>query len=149
MIERDRRKLIIPFLAPALILYLVFMVIPAIQAFRDSFYKWEGFNLPKEFIGLKNFVNLFRDQNYLQAMETTMYFFIVGGIIIFALVFLLTAILSSGVVRGKKFFRAIIFYPNVVAAIALTTFWSFIYNPRFGLLNSFLKLLGLDTLILP
>jgi ABC-type sugar transport system permease subunit len=125
------------------------MVYPALQAFKDSFYQWEGFNLPKVFIGFKNFENLISDQNYLQSMGTTLYFFAVGGVIIFALVFLLTAILSSGMVRGKKFFRAIFFYPNVVAAIALTTFWAFIYNPRFGLLNSFLKLIGLDSLILP
>jgi ABC-type sugar transport system permease subunit len=149
MIEKERKKLIIPFLAPAVLLYLMFMVYPAIQAFRDSFYNWEGFNLPREYIGIKNFANLIHDQNYLQSMETTLYFFLVGGIIIFALVFLLTAILSSGVVRGKKYFRAIFFYPNIVAAIALTTFWAFIYNPRFGLLNSFLKLIGLDSLIIP
>ena len=149
MLERERKKVIIPFLAPALILYLVFMIIPALQAFKDSFYNWEGFNLPREFIGLKNFSNLIHDKNYWLTMETTLYLFLVGGVIVFLLAFLFTAILSSGAVRGKKLFRAVIFYPNVVAAIALTTFWAFIYNPRFGLLNSFLRLIGLDALIIP
>ena len=148
MIKKDRNKLIIPFLAPSLILYVVFMIIPAIRAFIDSLYRWEGFNLPKEYIGIKNFANLFQDSNYLMALETTLYFFIVGGVIIFFLAFLLTAVLSGGIVKGKKMFRAIIFFPNTVAAIALTTFWAFIYNPRFGLLNEFLRLLGLDNLII-
>jgi len=124
------------------------MIIPAIRAFIDSLYRWEGFNLPKEYIGIKNFANLFQDSNYLMALETTLYFFIVGGVIIFFLAFLLTAVLSGGIVKGKKMFRAIIFFPNTVAAIALTTFWAFIYNPRFGLLNEFLRLLGLDNLII-
>jgi len=148
MLEKDRRKLIIPLLAPALILYVVFMIIPMIQAFRDSFYDWEGFNLPSKYVGIKNYVGLIHDPNYLMSLKTTLFIFLAGGVFVFLLAFLFTAILSSGVVRGKKLFRAIIFYPNVVAAIALTTFWAFVYNNRFGLLNSFLRLIGLDSIII-
>jgi ABC-type sugar transport system permease subunit len=149
ILEKERRKLIIPFLAPAVILYLAFMIIPAIRAFTDSLYKWEGFNLPKKYIGIKNFTDLLRDSNYLMSVKTTLYIFLVGGIVIFGLVFLFTAILNGGIVKGKKIFRAIIFFPNIVAAIALTTFWAFIYNNRFGLLNEMLRLFGLDSLIVP
>jgi ABC-type sugar transport system permease subunit len=149
MLARERKKLIIPFLAPAIILYLVFMIFPALRAFRDSLYDWEGFNLPREYVGLKNFSELIHDPNYLMSMQTTLYLFLVGGVIILLLAFLFTAILSSGIVRGKKVFRAVIFFPNVVAAIALTTFWAFIYNPRFGLLNEVLKFIGLESLIVP
>lgn len=149
MLDKERKKLIIPFLAPAVILYLAFMIIPAMRAFRDSFYNWEGFNLPRQFIGFKNYTDLLRDPNYFTALGTTLYIFLVGGVFIFLLAFLFTALLSGGVVKGKKFFRAILFYPNIVAAIALTTFWAFIYNPRFGLLNSLLRLVGLDSLIIP
>jgi ABC-type sugar transport system permease subunit len=149
MLEKERKKLIIPFLTPALLLYLAFMIIPGLKAFKDSMYDWEGFNLPAKYIGAKNYTDLLRDPNYIGAVKTTLYIFLVGGVIIFLLAFLFTAVLSGGVVRGKKLFRAIIFYPNVVAAIALTTFWAFVYNPRFGLLNSFLRLLRLDFLIVP
>jgi ABC-type sugar transport system permease subunit len=149
MLEKERKKVIIPFLAPALILYVVLMIIPTMRAFVDSLYDWEGFNLPSKYIGLKNFAELMRDQNYLMSVKTTLYIFLMGGVIIFLLAFLFTAILSSGVVKGKRLFRAVIFYPNVVAAIALTTFWAFIYNPRFGLINSLLRLVGLDSLIVP
>lgn len=149
MLEKERKKLIVPFLAPALILYIVFMIYPAFQAFRDSLFKWEGFNLPRKYVGIKNFSNLIHDQNYLTSVKTTLIILIIGGVFVFLLAFLFTAILSGGIVKGKKIFRAIIFYPNVVAAIALTTFWAFIYNPRFGLLNEFLRLIGLDSLIVP
>jgi ABC-type sugar transport system permease subunit len=147
MLEKERKKLIIPFLAPAIILYLVFMIFPAIRAFKDSLFNWEGFDLPSKYIGIKNFTDLIHDTNYIMSMETTLYIFLVGGVIIFGLAFFFTAILNSGLVKGKKLFRAVIFFPNVVAAIALTTFWAFIYNPRFGLLNEFLRLVGLDSLI--
>jgi ABC-type sugar transport system permease subunit len=149
MLEKERKKLIVPFLLPSMLLYIIFMIIPALQAFRTSLYDWQGFNLPRKFIGLKNFSDLIHDPNYLSSVQTTLYFFLVGGVIIFGLAFLFTAILNSGVVKGKKIFRALIFYPNVVAAIALTTFWAFIYNPRFGLLNALLRLLKLDSLIVP
>jgi len=149
MLEKERRKLIIPFLTPALIFYLVFMIYPALRAFKDSFYDWKGFNLPAEYVGIENFQRLFNDPNYLMSLKTTLYIFFVGGIITFGLAFLLTMILSSGMVKGKKFFRAAIFFPNVVAAIALTTFWAFIYNTRFGLLNGILRLVNLESLIVP
>jgi ABC-type sugar transport system permease subunit len=47
---------------------------------------------------------------------------------------------------GKKFFRAVLFFPNVVATVALATLWAFIYNRNFGLLNSFFEILGIEKL---
>jgi ABC-type sugar transport system permease subunit len=148
MLVKDRRKLIIPFLAPGLILYLVFFIYPAIQGFYTSLFDWSGFGLPKKFIGLKNFQQLVVDERFITALKTTMVILFVGGIFIFALAFLFTALLNSGI-RGKKFYRAVFFFPNVVATIALTTFWSLVYNQRFGLINSFLKTIGLKDLIQP
>ena len=70
---------------------------------------------------------------------------VLGGIVTFTFTFLLTAVLSAGI-RGKNFFRAVIFLPNVVAAVALAVLWGFIYNPRFGILTGALKLIGLESL---
>jgi ABC-type sugar transport system permease subunit len=68
-----------------------------------------------------------------------------GGFITFSLAFLLTILINIGI-RGRKFFRAMIFLPNVIATIALTTLWAFIYNPKFGLLNGFFGALGFTEL---
>jgi ABC-type sugar transport system permease subunit len=97
-----------------------------------------------KFIGLGNFAELLRDDLYWSTLFTTMKVLFIGGAMIFALSFLLTFFLSSGI-RGKKFFRAVIFYPNVVAPIALATFWGFLYNPRFGLINGLLRSIGLES----
>lgn len=147
MLAKDRRKLIIPFLAPGLILYLVFFIYPAIRAFALSFYDWSGFNLPIKYVGFNNYVQLIHDDRYITTVKTTLTIFIIGGIFIFGLAFIFSAILGSGI-KGKKFFRAVFFFPNVVAPIALTTFWGFVYNNKFGLLNSLMRLFGLDKLIL-
>lgn len=140
-----RIKKIIWFLIPALLLYLAFFIYPAIQALWVSLHDWSGFTKDMKFIGLKNFNELLHDSLYWQSLGNTLIILFVGGAVIFLLAFLFTAFFTSGI-KGKKFFRAVIFYPNVVAPIALATFWSFLYNPRFGLINGFLRLLHLDFL---
>lgn len=140
-----RIKKIIWFLIPALLLYLAFFIYPAIQALWVSLHDWSGFTKGMKFIGLKNFNELLHDSLYWQSLGNTLIILFVGGAVIFLLAFLFTAFFTSGI-KGKKFFRAVIFYPNVVAPIALATFWSFLYNPRFGLINGFLRLLHLDFL---
>jgi ABC-type sugar transport system permease subunit len=147
MLHKQKRKLILPFLLPGLILYLVFYIYPAIKGFQTSLYDWSGFNLPSTFIGLDNYRELLHDEIFWSSVKVTLTIMLVGGIFIFGVAFFFTALLNSGI-RGKKFFRAVIFFPNVIAAIALSTFWAFVYNNRFGLLNSFLRLLKLDNLII-
>jgi ABC-type sugar transport system permease subunit len=140
-----KRKRILFFIIPALMLYLAFFIYPAIQALYVSLNKWSGFSAEMKFIGLGNFRELLNDQIFWNTLKNTMLILFVGGAVIFILAFLFTAFFTSGI-KGKKFFRAIIFYPNVVAPIALATFWGFIYSPRFGLINEFLRLIHLDSL---
>ena len=139
------RRLTVLFLLPASLLYLVFFLIPAVWAFYFSVFDWSGFTADKTFIGLDNYVHLMQDDVFWLSFSNTMKILFLGGAITFSLAFLMTVLFNSGI-RGKKLFRAMIFLPNVIATIALTTLWAFIYNPRFGLLNNFLELLGVaDT----
>jgi len=142
MLNKQRRKLIIPFLAPSLILYLVFFVYPTIKGLGLSLYQWSGFKLPVTFIGLENFKDLLKDDNFLVALKNSLFLFFVGGLVIFAVAFVFTSFLTSGI-KAKDFFRGIMFFPNVIAPIAVVTIWQFIYNPRFGLLNGLLDVIGL------
>ena len=69
---------------------------------------------------------------------------LVGGIIVLAFALLFAVILTSGI-RFKKFFRAAIYLPNIISAVALATMWiQYIYNQDYGLLNQFLGLFGLE-----
>lgn len=133
------------FLLPATLMYLVFFLIPTIQTIYFSFFDWSGVKNEMTFLGLDNYKELLNDELFIQSMTNTLYILVLGGVIIFGLAFAFTAMLNSGI-RGKGFFRAIIFLPNVIATIALTTLWSYIYNPRFGLLNSLFELVGLEEL---
>jgi ABC-type sugar transport system permease subunit len=139
-----RRKTVLILLVPALVLYLGLFLYPSMQAIYVSLHEWSGFTKDMKFVGLGNYAALLQDGLYWSTLLTTMKLLFVGGGLIFLIAFLLTFFLSGGV-RGKKFFRAVIFYPNVVAPIALATFWGFLYNPRFGLINGLLRALGLES----
>ncbi|KPJ66643.1 hypothetical protein AMJ44_08110 [candidate division WOR-1 bacterium DG_54_3] len=145
--ERNR-KLVIPFLLPALFLYLLFFIYPAIRGFYYSTLEWSGFTQAADFRGLGNFFELFQDQWFWRSLSKTAIILSLGGSIIFALVFLFVILLNSGV-KSRNFFRAVIFLPNIIAPVAITILWGFIYNQRFGLINGFLRIIGLDKLAQP
>lgn len=130
---------------PATGLYLFFFLLPAVQAFIYSFYDWSGFGTSMNFVGLGNYQELFNDRLFWKSMGNTIGILVVGGIVIFSLAFIMTIMISSGI-RGKKFFRGVIFLPNIIAVIAVTTMWNYLYTPNNGLLASLFKLVGLDDL---
>lgn len=143
--RKERKHIILPFLLPAALLYLAFFIYPTVRALYVSLYDWSGFTPTWTFVGLDNFRELLNDQTYRNALTFTLILMVVGGILVFGIAFLFTSLLSSGM-RGKKFFRAVLFFPNVVATVALATLWAFIYNYNFGLLNGFFKMVGLTQL---
>jgi ABC-type sugar transport system permease subunit len=144
--RRMQKKLILPFLTPALLIYLVFVVYPACRALWVSMLEWSGFNTPAKFVGLQNFQRLVHDDSYLLALRNTVLYVFVGGVAVFALAFLFSVTITRLSDRTRKILRAVIFLPTVIAPIALTTLWGFVYNPRFGLLNSTLRAIGLGQL---
>lgn len=138
-----RRRMVIAFLAPALLLYLGFLILPAVQAFYLSFYDTSGFGNSAEWVGLSNYARLWGDSVFWRAIRNMALIMFVGGIATFGLAFLFTMLMNAGM-KGKKLFRTLIFMPNVIAVVAITTFWSFVFMPRYGMLTSFLKAIGLD-----
>lgn len=140
-----RTRMIVIFLLPAGLLYLAFFLIPAAWAFYFSLFDWSGFGAVGNFVGLGNYEELMSDRVFWTSFWNTMKILLLGGVITFGVAFLMTILFASKI-RGKKFFRAMIFMPNVIATIALTTLWAFIYNPKFGLLNNFFALLGFERM---
>ena len=144
--ERARRRIIVPFLLPATFVYLLFFIFPVTQALWTSLFDWSGWSEAKKYVGLGNFRELINDSTFIIVTRNTVYLMVFGGIAIFLIAFLFTSVLSSGI-RGKRVFRAILFFPNVIAPVVLSVLWAFIYHPRMGLLNSALRSLGLGALI--
>lgn len=149
-----RRRLIAAFLAPALALYIGLMVYPTFFAIRQGFYKTSGFGDEEVWVGWANYVRLWSDPIFWQSLWNTLAILAFGGVAVFGFAFLFSVLLNCGI-WGKKYFRAIIFLPNAVAVIALSTFWSFFFVPRFGILPNVLDamadagipLFGLDDVV--
>jgi ABC-type sugar transport system permease subunit len=140
-----RRRMVAVFLAPALILYLGFVVLPALQAFYLSFFQTSGFKDQEKWVGLGNYAALATDPVFWLSVAHMLLILLVGGVAVFGFAFLFTILINSGL-WGKKLFRALIFMPNIIAMVGLSTFWSFVFMPRYGLLTNFFKSIGMDSL---
>ena len=139
------RRTRVLFLLPASVFYFGFFLIPALWAFYYSLFDWSGFTADKEYIGLRNFTVLFNDPLFWRSVRNTVSILFIGGAVTLTLAFLLAFLLNSGI-KGKKFFRAMIFIPNVIATIALSTMWTNgVYGTRAGILTQFFKLIGWEA----
>jgi len=140
-----RQRMVIPFLLPAFILYTVFFVYPAIQAFWVSLHEWSGFGKTMIYIGLGNYQEMLQDKIFWASFRRTVYIAVAGGVGIFGLGLFFASILQRTLIF-KKFFRSLIFFPMVIPGIGLGLIWQFIYNNDWGLLSGFINLIGLDFL---
>ena len=127
-------------LAPAAILFIIFMIVPTFDVFRMSLYKWGGYTADKEFVGLKNFKTLFGSDKFYQAFQNTILLIVVVTIVTFALALIFAAILSREKIKGQNFFRVIFYIPNILSVVVISAIFSAIYDPNQGLLNSILNL---------
>jgi len=146
MSKRERYLTAIAFLFPAVALYVIFFVAPMAQAFYVALFRWRGVSLNKEFIGLRNFrVLLFDDPIFWMSLKHNIAFMVVSLAVIIPLALLFASVLGRRI-RGSEIYRAIYLFPNMISVVAVAVLWSFVYHPTFGILNSFLKTVGLERL---
>lgn len=146
---KQNKKMIICFLTPALIFFVAAFLYPICRTVVMSFFKVESVSDPVslwEFVGLSNFMSLAQTKIFQVAMMNMLKIWLIGGIIVLAIALLFAAILTSGI-AGKSVYRAIIYIPNIINAVAMSTMWiNYVYNKRFGLLHTFFEWIGADTL---
>lgn len=140
---RYSRRMITTFLTPAVVAYTLIFLYPTLRTVYLSFFKVSGFvGADMTFRGFRNYTELMRTPLFLESISNILKIWFIGGVVLFALVFMFTAMLSSGV-KKKNFFRAIIYLPNLIPVVAMTTMWTqYIYNPRYGMLKTFFDFIG-------
>jgi len=129
------------FIAPVIVLFGVFRVVPAVQTLLYSFYKVELLRGRFTFIGLDNFRRLLSDPIFLQAAWNTLVF-VLAIVPISGALGLLLAVLFNSKFRGQEFFKAVYFSPMVTSTVAASMVWWWMYNPQYGIINVLLKLVG-------
>ena len=146
--QYQKYRLIVPFLAPAIILYAVFVLWPYGQSFYTSLTQWSGLSPNKTFIGLANFDKLIHDPQFWNALRHNGIMLVILPVITIALALLFAALFTQGgqTVPGAGFYRVVFFFPQVMAVAIIGILWSFVFNPNAGLLNGFLRVIGLGGL---
>ncbi|WP_328913197.1 MULTISPECIES: carbohydrate ABC transporter permease [unclassified Streptomyces] len=137
----QRRKLLIPFVGPALLFYVVLFVVPIGGAIWISLHHWAGSG-PMTWAGLGNYTRLFHDDLFIKSLGNTLKLLFFVGIAVFALSFALTLVLRDMV--GRKVVRSVIFFPHLVNALVYGVLVGFLFNPD-GLANSLLAHLGISS----
>ena len=124
--------------APAVILFIIFMLVPTFNIFKMSLYKWGGFSNSKEFIGLNNFKTLLADTKFLRTFQNSILLVVCVTVITISFSLIFAAIISREKIKGENFFRIIFYIPNILSIVIISAIFSAIYYPTNGLLNSVL-----------
>jgi ABC-type sugar transport system permease subunit len=135
-------------IAPALIFYFIFLAYPVVNGFWLSLHRWSGVSPVMTFTGLENYVKLLFDPFFQRALKNTLIIAFAGLAIRFVGGFSL-AWIAVGYRKMGNVFLSVALMPFVVSFVAIGIMWAWIYDPSFGLINSFLKFVGLGFLARP
>lgn len=144
---KKNNLMIFLFTLPAVLCLLIMFVYPVSRTVLMSFFRVESLTASTDtwsFYGLQNFVKIFESTGFRQSMTNMLWIWLVGGVVTLALSMLMAVILTSGI-RGAKFFKAAIYMPNIISAVALATMWiQYIFSYDYGLINEIIQLFGGD-----
>lgn len=140
-IRKKERKIIFLFLFFPVLLLITFGFLPVIYLFQYSLTSWNGISYVKEFVGFDNFIKIITDPSYIKVFLNSLYYFVSG--IIQIIISLYFAILLSTKIKGKSFFKAIIFFPTLISGVAISMMFRMFLSPG-GTFDEILTLLGLE-----
>lgn len=144
MLRQIRQGLVwYAFIAPALLLFLVFILYPTFEAFRLSVYR--EVVTQQEFAGAVHYLRLLASQVFLTAILNTALLGVAFLVVVIPLALILATLLNSLRI-WPNLFRLIFFLPQVTSAVAIALIFSYVFEPNWGLLNGGLRLLGVDPL---
>ncbi|XOQ12997.1 MAG: Sugar ABC transporter permease [Shouchella clausii] len=129
------------FIAPFFIVFLLFGLYPILYSFYLSLTNWDGLNDP-EFIGLANYTRAIIDPLFLQSLFNTFFIWIVSVVPQLTVSLVLAVILTNTFLKGKDFFRAVYFFPNIVTAASLGLLVSLMFDWQTGSVNQLLMSIG-------
>jgi N-acetylglucosamine transport system permease protein len=143
--NRGKNTLIVSFLALPLALYSVFLLFPYFSSFYFGFTRWTGFSANIKFNGLNNFIKLFADEKFWNALSHNGIALLVLPPVVIGIALFFAFLFTQGL-KFARFFRISFFFPQVLSVVIVGVLWGFIYHPTIGILNSVVDLLGIEAL---
>lgn len=122
---------------PGFLIFTIGLILPMILATYYSLTSWDGFSVEKEFVGLQNYINLFRDQNFLDSLWFTIKFTL-GNTIIQNLFALLFAVALDSGIRAQKLYRTVLFIPCLISSVIVGFVWLRMFSSVLPALNDIL-----------
>ena len=138
--NKARSRFIVACVAPATILAIIFLLIPTLNVFRMSLFRWGGYSPNQEFVGLSNFVSLMKDENFFRSCRNSILLIVVVTAVTIFFALLFAAILTREKLKGQNFFRIVFYIPNILSIVVISAIFSAIYDANNGLLNSILSI---------
>jgi len=129
------------YIAPFFILFAIFGLFPIAFGFYLSFFRWDGLS-QMHFIGIENYLNVFKDPLFWKALKNTLVIGIIAHIPILLGGLTLAYILNSKLVKGKNIFKTIYFMPMVTSSVAISIVFQQMFGNNYGVINWFVTLLG-------
>lgn len=140
----SKKFVIFLFLLPATFFCVLYLVAPIPISAYYSFFDWRGIN-EGTFIGLKNWVELFKDDVFWLSVSNNFKLVFISLIIQIPIGIFLAVLLSSKL-KGTRIFKIIYFIPMLISSVAVAFLWRYMYDPYFGLINNFINIIGLENL---
>lgn len=125
---------------PPLIFFVVAMIIPLLMGIYNSFTDWDGISLEKNWIGFANYLEIFKDEMFLNSFKFTALFMVFNTVIQNVAAFIFAVMLDSSI-KAKNFYRTIIFAPVLLSPILVGQIWTKMYG---SILPSINEILGLS-----
>ena len=141
---KHKYRVIIPFLAPAIILYLVFVIYPYVRSMYNSFTSWKGVSANQKWVGLYNYDRMIHDELFWNALKHNIEYLIFIPLILIALSLFLAFMISQRI-RFSRFFRVTFFFPQVISIISIGVLFSYVYHPTVGIVTSLFQFLRLEA----
>ncbi len=133
--------------APAVILFVIFMIGPTFNVFRLSLYQRSTFNPKEVFIGFKNFQMLLKDTTFIRSMQNMLLLIVMVTVFTMATALIFAGILTRENLKGQDFFRIVFYIPNILSVVVISGIFSAIYDVDKGLLNSLLAVFGKEGVL--
>lgn len=135
------------FLAPALVVFSVFLIYPIAQSAYYSLFNWKGFGPAVDFVGINNYARILTDKNFLRALQNGLLIVVLSLTVQLPLALGL-ALLVGRNLPGRVFFRTVFFLPYVFSEVISALVWQALYHPdpHYGLINALLTNMGLTAI---
>ncbi len=142
MFGHKRRNVLLAFIAPALIMYVIFWILPVLMSFYYGLTNWKGVGT-YDYIGFKNFKYLLRDGTLTNSLSNTVKY------AIFSVIYgnvqaLIIAMILNMKLKAKGFFRTVFYIPALFSTIVVAFIWSYVYAPYYGMMSEVVGAFGSD-----